>query len=172
MQGQCQSARARTNLGRSTHFYTLSSGTVVAPNYSVLWRKWHTRNSIKYVAWRLHPNPPMQDCVLTRLTAKSTSDMPIRLSSSSNTARYLSQANWMSPSDDGKTEEPAIIAHRQHLQSEQKVYTSYDQNCNFGKSYLCCPIPRTMLDRIIKTHDAYSQYLRYNHCARLEVRRD
>ena len=36
----------------------------------------------------------------------------------------------MSPSDDGKTEKPAVIAHREHLRSEQIVFTRYDQNCN------------------------------------------
>ena len=56
----------------------------------------------------------------------------------------------MSPSDDGKTEKPAVIAHREHLRSEQIIFTRYDQNRNSEKNYLWCPIPRTMVGQIEK----------------------
>ena len=65
MQGESQSARAGTFLGRSTEFHTLKSRIVLASNCSAFGKKWHIRNGIQYLrtlllnatkrigAWRL-----------------------------------------------------------------------------------------------------------------------
>ena len=90
MQGESQSARARTNLGRSTQFHTLSSEIcrrleMFGYLKKVAYQKWYpvcccrTRSPTESELGGFHPNLPMQYCVLTQLAARSTP----------NIARYL-----------------------------------------------------------------------------------